>query len=472
MNTKKIIGQSLVLLLFLLATATSIWLGTKLIDNSIRVKKYKKDLFMANQIKDGFLNGQNWSRQVERIIEHKIDSFSLSRRNKTVLKRQVSGIMYKLLEQVDETIHEKQDNLKDKVKMGVVRAIVDLDKVRADVPKYADIVVAEIDKTKNRDQVKELVKEKVNELLIGDSSILRTDQQIILSRYHEKNLQSFNRKIERKTTAIEDVQKVLGYELIAVMGFVLLLWLLLIKMNFHHAFALAFTFSVIISFVNLYTGINLPMLEIDARIAHMDLEVMHSHIVFFDQILFYQSKSIWDVASILIMNGKIDSIFVGCLVLLFSVFFPVFKLISACVYLFRKRKKESGFVYVMAFKSGKWSMADVMVVAIFISYIGFQSILTNQLGQINSRANEVDMVNLMATNKSNLQIGFLIFVSFVLFNLFLSAILKRITKSEAPTSGARMFRDTYAALRERRAQRHGPRPPDRSEANTDRANGA
>ncbi len=80
----------------------------------------------------------------------------------------------------------------------------------------------------------------------------------------------------------------------------------------------------------------------------------------------------------------------------------------------------------MAFKSGKWSMADVMVVAIFMSYVGFQGILNNQLEDINMRN---DMANLITTNQSNLQTGFIIFVSFVLFNLVLAEILKIITKN-------------------------------------------
>ena len=94
-----------------------------------------------------------------------------------------------------------------------------------------------------------------------------------------------------------------------------------------------------------------------------------------------------------------------------------------------------------------------MVISIFIAYIGFQSIITDQLGNISSKAGESEMVNIMTTNRSNLQIGFVVFVSFALFNLFLAVILKRVTKEEGPTSGARMFRDTYHALRTRKLEK-------------------
>ena len=454
MNAKKYLGQLVVLILFLLATSASVYLGTHLTKNAIKLKQYKHDLFAANQLKDGLLNGRSWSIQVERIIEQRIDSFSFSSKNKQVLRREVSGVMHRLLDQVDHMVHEKQDKLKDKVKMGVVRWMVDVEKIRAKIPDFANTVVAELDKRSNKDKVKDLVKAKVNELLISDSSLLQSDQYLIIRKHKQKSLWSLNRHIHDVTTEIEAKQRVWGYQLIAIMVLVLLLWIVLIKANFRHAFALAFMFSVVVSFVNLYIGINLPMLEIDARISQLDLEILHSHVIFYDQILFYQSKSIWDVATILITNGKIDSIFVGSLILLFSVFFPAMKLISASIHLFSK-KKNNQFIKVMAFKSGKWSMADVMVVAIFIAYIGFQSIITGQLDRLSMRANEGEMVNLMTTNRSNLQIGFLVFVSFALFNLFLAVILKRVTRDEGPTSGALHLREAYQTIRRKRIRFNG-----------------
>ena len=77
----------------------------------------------------------------------------------------------------------------------------------------------------------------------------------------------------------------------------------------------------------------------------------------------------------------------------------------------------------MAFNSGKWSMADVMVIAIFMAYVGFASILDNQLADIEAHT---DTVNVVTTNRTNLQTGFLVFVSFTLFNLILAEILKKI----------------------------------------------
>jgi hypothetical protein len=421
-------GIFVVLLLFIAAAAASAILGSRLNESSATIKRYKKDFFTANQLKYGFLNGRKWSYQVERIIEHKIDSFSFSRKNKAVLHRQVSGIMNKLVDQVEVELDERQEKLGDRIKMKTIRMFVDLDKVRGKIPEFANVVVAEIEKSGNRDKVRNLVKEKIHNLLIdGTDSVVISEQEMILRKYGGKDLHEFNMMVKERTDAIEEQQRVWGYQLIGIMAALLLIWVFIIRLKFQQAYALAFMLSVLISFVNLYTGINLPMLEIDARISTLDLEVMRSHVVFYNQVLFYQSKSILEVAQILMTKGKLPSIIIGVFILLFSVFFPAAKLVAGSVYLFSKRRK-SMFLKWLAFKTGKWSMTDVLVVAIFIAYIGFQSIINEQLGHISTRASSLEQVNLMTTNRSNLQVGFLIFLSFVVFNLFLAVILKRITQ--------------------------------------------
>lgn len=425
------VGQFIVLSLFVAATVASIVLGSWLNTSSRMMKGYKREFFTVNKIKYGFLNGHNWSVQVEEIIEQKIDSFSFTPKNKQVLQEQVSGIMNELVDQVDVLLHERKEKLSARIKVGAIRMFVDLDKVRAKIPHFASIAVAEIEKSGNRDKVRDLVKEKVEDLLLSKHKYVITEQERILHKYHFEVLDDFNKYIQYKTNLIEQQQRVWGYELISIMGFLLLFWWLLIKSKFRQVYAAAFLLSVLISFVDLYTGINLPMLEIDARISTLDLEILSSHVVFHDQVLFYQSKSILDVAMVLMTKGKVGSIIVGTLILVFSVLFPVVKLISATIYLYSK-KKSNQFVQVMAFKSGKWSMADVMVVAIFIAYVGFESIINEQLQHISMKAVEAEHVNLLTTNRSNLQVGFMVFLAFVLFNLILAMILKRITRTEEP----------------------------------------
>jgi hypothetical protein len=114
---------------------------------------------------------------------------------------------------------------------------------------------------------------------------------------------------------------------------------------------------------------------------------------------------------------------VGVLILAFSILFPIGKLIATQVYLLGKDSwKNQKVIQYFAFKSGKWSMADVNVVAIFMAYIGFKGILDSQLSQMDIKTESLVSVS---TNETTLQPGFILFVSFVLFSLILSEILHR-----------------------------------------------
>lgn len=417
-----------VITLYLLITAASAVLGVKLYKNSVTNKTYKKEFFKVNQMRYGLFNGENWTWQLERIIEQRVDSFSFSPQNKKVMREQISLMMNRLLTEIDDILHTKQKKFKDNVKYKVFNALVDIDDFRDDVPRLANTVIEELDKCKNREKVKGLLKEKINGILSNEDVFVVPDREVYYKKYGVKGLYAFNQLIKERTHKIEEEQRSLGYMLIGLMTCTLLIWVFLIRKKYVGLYSYAFLFSVLISFMNLFIGISLPMIEIDARIGELNLELLSSNILFYDQVIFFQSKSILDVVKTLLNNGKVDTVFVGVLILAFSILFPVGKLIAATWYLF-KRNTKNRFVKFMAFKSGKWSMADVMVVAIFMAYIGFQGILNDQLKNINITE---EKVNLLSTNKSNLQIGFVIFVAFVLFNLILSSILKKITKEPEP----------------------------------------
>lgn len=416
----------LIIILFSFITIAVAWLAWHLRANSIKDKAYKSDYFTVNQIKYGLLSGNNWSWQVYKIIEMQVDSFQFTPENKEVLEKQLNELIGRVLTEADEVLHKKQKNTVDRIKFRVINAFVDVDKFRSDIPRFSKAIIDEMEKSENKEQIKAVLKEKVTRILDATNQDLEGEQQAILSKYKPKTIDGFNQMIFQKTWELEQDQKKLGYTLIGLLVVTLLLLLVVIKTEV--LYSVSFLFSAIISLLTLFIGISLPMIEIDARIAMLDLKLLASHITFKDQVIFFQTKSILDVVHILLSNGKADTAFVGCLIFLFSVLFPTGKLICAIIYLYR-RKNSNRFVYYMAFKSGKWSMADVMVVAIFMAYVGFQGILNNQLEDINMR-NEV--LNLISTNKSNLQTGFLIFVTFVVFNLLLAEILKRITREDHP----------------------------------------
>ena len=67
-------------------------------------------------------------------------------------------------------------------------------------------------------------------------------------------------------------------------------------------------------------------------------------------------------------------------------------------------------------------MADVMVVAMFMAYIGFNGIITSQFGQLSSASQELVI---LTTNGTSLKPGFYLFLTYTLLALFLSGFLTR-----------------------------------------------
>jgi hypothetical protein len=115
--------------------------------------------------------------------------------------------------------------------------------------------------------------------------------------------------------------------------------------------------------------------------------------------------------------------FVGVLLITFSIIFPLLKIASTLGYYFNyHHARENSVIKFFVLKSGKWSMADVMVVAMFMTYIGFNGIITNQLGQLSSSAPELEI---LTTNGTSLQPGYYLFLTYTLLALFLSGFLTR-----------------------------------------------
>ena len=77
---------------------------------------------------------------------------------------------------------------------------------------------------------------------------------------------------------------------------------------------------------------------------------------------------------------------VGVLVLIFSVIFPTLKVITVGLCLrdpsLLKRYRLARF---FALESSKWSMADVMALSIFMSFVAFNGLIGNALGGAQER---------------------------------------------------------------------------------------
>src|SRR6202012_5607014 len=241
---------------------------------------------------------------------------------------------------------------------------------------------------------------------------------------------SLDQLAKKQTTMLDEIRSTMYAFVFGMLGCILVVlacwWFLRKRVDLH---APLFIMSLLFAFLLLAVGLTASMIEVDCRIQSLDFVLLGEHVRFQNQVLFYESKSIMGVVKVLLQQPAADSIAVGALILCFSILFPVTKLISTGVHLLSTRKiAENSVIKFFAFQSGKWSMADVIVIAILMTYIGLNGLLDRQLAALNIKANDL---TILTTNNTALQPGYIIFISFVLYGLILSTILKAITHYDA-----------------------------------------
>ena len=165
------------------------------------------------------------------------------------------------------------------------------------------------------------------------------------------------------------------------------------------------------------------MIDMVAKIANFNFMLFGHKVEFTNQIVYFQSKSILDVFWVLMDDPAVPMKLVGVLMILFSVVFPVIKIITSFLYYFNvARSQERSIVRFFVLKSGKWSMIDVQVVAILMAYIGFNGMVSTQFDIIRAT---IPQFELISNNDTTLQIGFYIFLAYVLLAMLLSMVIER-----------------------------------------------
>lgn len=406
----------------------AVWSGHHVHTLSAERAEIKKDYSILNNITYGLLSVNAWRDHIVKVVTNRIDDFEFTPEQDKALKYEVSQVLHAVINKADSLVDKKQKTIGGKLKKFAIKTLVNEDKIHARVPEFAETIVNELKKPKNKEKIKFIAQSKLEEFgtITYDSINDISRSENILAKYDVKDVQSFNSNATVLLDGLQQRTYLFTYIILGIMAlFLIMWWALRNQRSLHTTF---FVLSILLTFVALFVGLTSPMIEIDARIKEMSFLLIGERIAFSDQVIFFQSKSIVDVVRILIETGKYDSAIVGVLILVFSIVFPIGKLLATKVYLLGNEKcRTNKIVQFFAFKSGKWSMADVKVVAIFMAYIGFKGILDSQMANLNLQTESLASIS---TNETTLQPGFILFVAFVLFGLVLSVILQKITACE------------------------------------------
>lgn len=404
----------------------------RLHDLSARQEMIKLDHSTINNISYGLLSVDQWRDEVSGIVNRQVKHFKLTPKQKQELQAEVESVLYALINKAEAMVEKKPQSLAGKIRKLAIKTFVKTDKVKAQVPDFARKIIAKADNPNQKNKLSNLAMGKFTQLQRTESidSSLRANHALFDAMYRKYQVHSKEQLNEKLDRMLQDIRTDMYRDCFLMLGCILVvlaLWWVLRKRTELHG--TLFILSLLFAFVLLAVGLSASMIEVDCRIKTLDFVLLGEHVSFKDQVLFYESKSILGVVEVLVKQPAIDSIAVGMLILCFSILFPVMKLSSTGIHLLSKRKlAENRVIKYFAFQSGKWSMADVIVIAILMTYIGLNGLLDKQLAMLNIRGQDLTLIT---TNNTALQPGYIIFISFVLYGLILSTILKYITPHDS-----------------------------------------
>lgn len=410
--------------------AGAAWCGYQVHTLSGIQEQVKADYSTVNNVTFGLLSVSEWRDRLEAVIDSQVGHFKLTPDQEQAVRAEVSETLSSLVTKMIAVIERPQPTVKGKIRKLAFNTFVSRKELYQLVPVFTGDIMREIKKPATRKRMSLLVHSKMEQLEEGtyDSSrdVQRRVVDSLVGRYHAGSVADFNRIARELLLRLRRTTYGYAFGLLACILVILVTWWVLRDRRDLHV--TLYCLSILSAVILLLVGLTTTMIEIDARIRFLDFHLMGSDISFYNQVLFFQSKSIVQVVQILLATRKYDAVIVGLLILCFSILFPIAKLISAGIFLLGKKKwTHSGIISFFAFKSGKWSMADVMVVAILMTYIGFNGIVDNELSGLNVHSQALTSIT---TNHTSLQPGYIVFTGFVLYGLFLSQVLKTVIARE------------------------------------------
>ncbi len=392
----------------------------QIILNSISNQKNKNDYAELNHVKYGLLNIEEWKRQVTLILTEEINKLYLSKKNERVLRKHIEALLNTLIDKIDKQIRQGNEGTAGgALKQSFIDIFINIDDIKKGIPEYADAIIHEMTKSTTKRQLKSMLNKKLEQY--SDQTI-DTESTAQLSRIL---LRTDTKDIESARTKLLEIISVKHDLIIKQAALLIVLSLILfVSSGFSKQLTPSQHIFLLLSLVTLLiAGVTTPTIDMEATISQISFELMGHPISFDNQVLYFQSKSILDVFWIMVTHKDIQMKLVGILLINFSIVFPLMKLVSSLGYYFNYHQaRENPVIKFFVLKSGKWSMADVMVVAIFMAYVGFNGIITSQFGKLRSASQELVM---LTTNGTSLQPGYYLFLTYTLLALFLSDFLTR-----------------------------------------------
>lgn len=428
-NIKKLFSYWLMILSIIIFSSI-VYSVVHLVETGEKATALKVDYAQLHGVQYGLFNSTIWTEKISDVVNKKIDEFNFTATSRAEIKQYVETIVDTLIVEADKKV--RQDNKSKRgffksffgdTKQMITDELVDIRDLRNKVPQFTDAVLNELEKPANQKILKAVLKDKLHELMKSNLAVVdMSEYNNILKRYQSDDFETCS-KVLNAQLKHKDMEMNQYTIVILAMAFILIV-LVILQGTILRSISLFLLSATSISL--LIPGLLLPMLDIEAKINKLYFTILDQPLTFTNQILFFQSKSISNLVELLLRDDEMKMIFVGILLVMFSIIFPTLKLISTYLYFYsRSFIGNNAVVRFFALKSTKWSMADVMVVSIFMSYLGLDGVVDNELKKL---VEDSAPINVITTNGTDLQVGFFLFLGFVASSFVLSILVEKSRK--------------------------------------------
>lgn len=381
----------------------------------------RTELAEISHARYGVLNASRWVEILTPVLDKRIDELDLAPMSGASLRPMVQNALYRLLDDVKVKMTAKPAPgapapTGPAAMLGGNPLIVNMiiGALRPHVPEYTDMVLKELGRPQSREAVKKYIRST-----LADGA--RTTFGAVDMRWHDYILQKHGCADDegcKQTLAatIRAMDDRLLWEWTGALAAALAAFLM-VMIGRPLLGRASVVVLLLFSLVLLLGGLLTPMLEVEAKLSSLKLTLLGTPVAFHDQVLYFQSKSVFEVFRALIDTDRPEMWFVAGLVLMFCAVFPALKLLASTAALFRPSLlRASRVVRFFALESSKWSMADVMALAIFMAFVAFNGLIGNTLGILRQTGADVTI----PTNSSKILPGYYLFIGFCLASLFLA----------------------------------------------------
>lgn len=406
------------------------WCGYQVYRLSAEKRIHKLTYAFTNNVSFGLLSVDIWRDQVVATARKELGAFHLTSAQEKELRKEIDAQLYKLVRQAFADLDKKKKSLGDKLKKTAIKTLIEQEEVEKEIPGYSRKLMKVLTSPASYKRITNIADTAITKISrkIYDSSSAST-KQIMDSIYHQygaTDKPTFERSNAALTSAIKKEMYRYAYGMMAAVAFVFAIWIVLHRKR--NLQAILYILSAVATLVLLLVGISTTIIEIDATLSKMDIQFLSGSLSFRSQSLFFQSQSILDVVRLLAGSGRITSTIVGLMIFVFSILFPVIILVATSMAVASPNKlARNTYVDYLAFHANKWNMSDVMVLAILMTFIGFNGIVDSTLTALNYTEGSISSVT---SNNTVIEPGYIVYTAFVVFSIALGIILKRIRKKQ------------------------------------------